>query len=93
MKQRFSEGFRSGREFRQGIGECIRRARQWHRAAAVDRAVQAAAQDHVAAAGEPFDMPLADIEPLLKAAIAKWADVVKRAGINVEQGRGRPPGP
>jgi hypothetical protein len=29
-------------------------------------------------------MPLADIEPFLKAEIAKWADVVKRAGIKVE---------
>jgi hypothetical protein len=29
-------------------------------------------------------MPLADIEPFLKAEIAKWADVVKRAGIQVE---------
>jgi len=38
----------------------------------------------VAAAGEPLDMPLADIEPFLKAEIAKWADVVKRAGIKVE---------
>jgi tripartite-type tricarboxylate transporter receptor subunit TctC len=38
----------------------------------------------VAAAGEPMDMPLADIEPFLKAEIAKWADVVKRAGVTVE---------
>jgi tripartite-type tricarboxylate transporter receptor subunit TctC len=38
----------------------------------------------VAAAGETLDMPLADIEPFLKAEIAKWADVVKRAGIKVE---------
>jgi tripartite-type tricarboxylate transporter receptor subunit TctC len=38
----------------------------------------------VAAAGEPLDMPLADIEPFLKAEIAKWADVVKRAGITVQ---------
>src|SRR5580692_9633507 len=38
----------------------------------------------VAAAGETLDMPLADIEPFLKAEIAKWADVVKRAGIQVE---------
>jgi hypothetical protein len=37
-----------------------------------------------AAAGEPMDMPLADVEPFLKAQIAKWADVVKRAGIKVE---------
>jgi tripartite-type tricarboxylate transporter receptor subunit TctC len=38
----------------------------------------------VAAAGEPMDMPLADIEPFLKAEIAKWAGVVKRAGIAVQ---------
>ena len=38
----------------------------------------------VAAAGEPLDMPLADINPFLKAEIAKWADVVKRAGIAVQ---------
>jgi tripartite-type tricarboxylate transporter receptor subunit TctC len=36
-----------------------------------------------AAAGEPMDMPLADIKPFLKVEIAKWADVVKRAGIAV----------
>jgi tripartite-type tricarboxylate transporter receptor subunit TctC len=39
----------------------------------------------VAAAGETMDMPLADVEPFLKAEIAKWADVVKRAGITVQQ--------
>jgi len=38
----------------------------------------------VAAAGEPMDMPLADINPFLKAEIVKWADVVKRAGIVVQ---------
>jgi tripartite-type tricarboxylate transporter receptor subunit TctC len=38
----------------------------------------------VAAAGETLDMPLADIEPFLKGEIAKWADVVKRAGIKIE---------
>jgi tripartite-type tricarboxylate transporter receptor subunit TctC len=38
----------------------------------------------IAAAGEPLDMPVADIEPFLKAEIAKWADVVKRAGVTVE---------
>jgi tripartite-type tricarboxylate transporter receptor subunit TctC len=37
-----------------------------------------------AAAGDTLDMPLGDIEPFLKAEIAKWADVVKRAGIKVE---------
>ncbi len=35
-------------------------------------------------AGVPLDMPLADIPPFLKAEIAKWADVVKRAGIAVQ---------
>jgi tripartite-type tricarboxylate transporter receptor subunit TctC len=39
----------------------------------------------VASAGAPMDMPLADIDPFLKAEIAKWADVVKRAGITVQQ--------
>ena len=44
-----------------------------------------AVKDRIAAAaGETLDMPLADIEPFLKAEIAKWADVVKRAGIKVE---------
>lgn len=38
----------------------------------------------VDAAGEPMDMPLADIDPFLKAEIAKWADVVKRAGITIQ---------
>jgi tripartite-type tricarboxylate transporter receptor subunit TctC len=38
-----------------------------------------------AAAGEPFDMPLADITPFVKTEIAKWADVVKRAGVTVQQ--------
>ena len=35
-------------------------------------------------AGVPLNMPLADIPPFLKAEIAKWADVVKRAGIAVQ---------
>jgi tripartite-type tricarboxylate transporter receptor subunit TctC len=35
-------------------------------------------------AGEPLDMPLAAIEPFLKSEIAKWADVVKRAGVTAE---------
>jgi tripartite-type tricarboxylate transporter receptor subunit TctC len=39
----------------------------------------------VAAAGEVMHMPLADVDPFLKAEIAKWADVVKRANIQVEQ--------
>ena len=38
----------------------------------------------VGAAGEPMDMPLADIKPFLKTQIDKWADVVKRAGIAVQ---------
>ncbi len=37
-----------------------------------------------AAAGETMDMPLADIKPFLKTEIARWADVVKRAGIAVQ---------
>ena len=37
-----------------------------------------------ATAGEPSAMPLAAIDPFLKAEIAKWAEVVKRAGIKVE---------
>ena len=35
-------------------------------------------------AGAPMDTPLAAIEPLVKAEIAKWADVVKRANISVQ---------
>lgn len=35
-------------------------------------------------AGVPMDMPLAAIEPMVKAEIAKWADVVKRANISVQ---------
>ncbi len=34
-----------------------------------------------ATAGVPSKMPLADIEPFVKAEIAKWAEVIKRAGI------------
>ena len=34
--------------------------------------------------GEPSTMPLADIEPFVKAEIAKWAEVVKKAGIKIE---------
>ena len=42
-------------------------------------------KDRIAAlAGETLDMPLADIKPFLKAEIAKWADVVKRAHIQVQ---------
>jgi tripartite-type tricarboxylate transporter receptor subunit TctC len=35
--------------------------------------------------GVPMNMPLADIEPFVKAEIAKWADVIKRAGVTVQQ--------
>jgi len=37
-----------------------------------------------AAAGEPFNMPLAEITPFVQSEIAKWADVVKRAGVTVQ---------
>jgi tripartite-type tricarboxylate transporter receptor subunit TctC len=35
-------------------------------------------------AGLPMTTPLADIEPMVKADIAKWADVVKRANISIK---------
>jgi len=35
-------------------------------------------------AGAPMDTPLAAIEPMVKAEIAKWTDVVKRANISVQ---------
>jgi tripartite-type tricarboxylate transporter receptor subunit TctC len=35
-------------------------------------------------AGTPMHLPLADIEPFVKGEIAKWADVIKRAGVSVE---------
>ena len=42
-------------------------------------------QQRIAAtAGEPSNMAPKDIEPFVKAEIAKWAEVVKRAGIKVE---------
>jgi len=42
-------------------------------------------QQRIAAtAGEPSNMAPKDIEPFMKAEIAKWAEVVKRAGIKVE---------
>jgi tripartite-type tricarboxylate transporter receptor subunit TctC len=45
-----------------------------------------AVKQHILAlAGETLNMPLADIDPFLKAQIAVWADVVKRAGISVQQ--------
>jgi tripartite-type tricarboxylate transporter receptor subunit TctC len=37
-----------------------------------------------ATSGQPSTMPLAEIEPFVQAEIAKWADVVKRAGVKVE---------
>ena len=37
-----------------------------------------------AAAGEPFHMPIAEMTPFVKAEIARWADVVKRAGVTVQ---------
>ena len=49
--------------------------------ALADPAVQ---QRIAAGAGEPSTMALKDIEPFMKAEIAKWAEVVKRAGIKVE---------
>lgn len=36
-------------------------------------------------AGVPMSTPLNEIEPMVKAEIAKWADVVKRANIAVQQ--------
>jgi len=35
-------------------------------------------------AGEPLDMPLADIKPFLKREIAKWAEVVNKAGVTIQ---------
>ena len=35
-------------------------------------------------AGVPMTTPLAEIEPMVKSEIAKWADVVKRANIKIE---------
>jgi tripartite-type tricarboxylate transporter receptor subunit TctC len=45
-----------------------------------------AVKERIAAdSGVPMNMPLADIEPFVKAEIAKWADVIKRAGVSVQQ--------
>ena len=41
-------------------------------------------QKIAAGAGEPAAMERKDIDPFVKAEIAKWAEVVKRAGIKVE---------
>jgi tripartite-type tricarboxylate transporter receptor subunit TctC len=38
----------------------------------------------IADGGLPLSMPLADIEPFVKTEIAKWADVIKRAGVQIE---------
>jgi tripartite-type tricarboxylate transporter receptor subunit TctC len=38
----------------------------------------------IADGGLPLTMPLADIEPFVKTEIAKWADVIKRAGVQIE---------
>jgi len=37
-----------------------------------------------ASSGEPATMALADIEPFVKAEVAKWAEVVKKAGIKID---------
>jgi tripartite-type tricarboxylate transporter receptor subunit TctC len=39
----------------------------------------------IAAAGEPFDLPVAGMTPFVQAEIIKWADVVKRGGVTVQQ--------
>ena len=54
--------------------------------AAVEKALAdpAVAARIAATAGAPSKMPLADIEPFVKAEIAKWGEVVKRAGIQVQ---------
>lgn len=51
------------------------------RKALIDLTVRSRITDQ---AGVPSAMPLADIEPFVKAEIAKWADVVARAGIQVQ---------
>ena len=38
----------------------------------------------VADGGLPLSMPQAEIEPFVKSEIVKWADVIKRAGVQVE---------
>ena len=38
----------------------------------------------VADGGLPLSMPQAEIEPFVKSEIAKWADVIKRAGVQIE---------
>ena len=41
-------------------------------------------EKHTALSGEPATMALADIEPFVKAEVAKWAEVVKKAGIKID---------
>ena len=55
--------------------------------AAIEKSVaDPAVQDRIKKdAGMPMTTPLAKIEPMVKADIAKWADVVKRAHIEVKQ--------
>jgi len=36
-------------------------------------------------AGRPMKMPLADIEPFVQSEITKWADVIKRGGVAIQQ--------
>ena len=48
--------------------------------------VDPAVRERIAAdAGVPMSMPLVNIEPFVKSEITKWADVVKRAGITIQQ--------
>ena len=55
--------------------------------AAIEKSVaDPAVQDRIKKdAGMPMTTPLAKIEPMVRADIAKWADVVKRAKIEVKQ--------
>jgi tripartite-type tricarboxylate transporter receptor subunit TctC len=55
--------------------------------AAIEKSIaDPAVQDRIKKdAGMPMTTPLAKIEPMVKADIAKWADVVKRAKIEVKQ--------
>jgi len=54
--------------------------------AAIEKSVaDASVQERIEKdAGVPMMTPLADIEPMVKKEIAKWADVVKRANIQVQ---------
>jgi tripartite-type tricarboxylate transporter receptor subunit TctC len=45
-----------------------------------------AVKERIAAdSGVPMTTPLPDIEPFVKAEIAKWADVIQRAGVTVQE--------